>query len=222
LIGELGTLTVDADSVETLREEVESLASAYRRQAAKLSKARRAAAPEFEASISARMEQLGIKAGALHLEFTAGEGESGLESVEYLIVTNPNHPAAPLTRIASGGERSRISLAIQIVAANRSRIPSLVLDEADVGIGGTTADTVGRLLRQLAEHTQVLCVTHAPQVAALGQHHLNVARSAEHDTEIVRLDREHRVDELARMLGGQEVTAKTIAYARELISAAGT
>lgn len=220
LIDELRALGVDADSVETLRLEAESLASDYRRQAAQLSKARHAAAPEFEANISAHMVQLGIKSGALQLEFTAQEGESGLESVDYLIVTNPNYPAAPLARIASGGERSRISLAIQIVAANRSRIPSLVLDEADVGISGTTADTVGRLLRQLADHTQILCVTHAPQVAALGQHHLNVAKGAGHDTEIVHLDREHRVEELARMLGGQEVTAKTIEYARELISAA--
>jgi DNA repair protein RecN (Recombination protein N) len=222
LVDELGALAVDADSVDTLRVEAESLAGDYRNHAAKLSKARRAAAPEFEASISAHMEQLGIKAGALHLEFTAQEGETGLESVDYLIVTNPNYPAAPLARIASGGERSRISLAIQIVAANRSRIPSLVLDEADVGIGGTTADTVGRLLRQLADHTQILCVTHAPQVAALGQHHLNVAKTAAHDTQIVHLDREHRVEELARMLGGQKVTAKTIEYARELISAAGS
>jgi DNA repair protein RecN (Recombination protein N) len=222
LIDELEALAVDADSVETLRVEAESLAGDYRREATQLSKARRAAAPEFEANISAHMEQLGIKAGALHLEFTAQEGETGLESVDYLIVTNPNYPAAPLTRIASGGERSRISLAIQIVAANRSRIPSLVLDEADVGIGGTTADTVGRLLRQLADHTQILCVTHAPQVAALGQHHLNVAKTAAHDTQIVHLDREHRVEELARMLGGQKVTAKTIEYARELISAAGS
>ena len=222
LSDELGALSVDAEGVATLAAEVETSASEYRLQAAKLSKARRKAAPEFEAHISAHMEQLGIKAGALQLEFTAEEGESGLERVQYLIVTNPNYPAAPLSRIASGGERSRISLAIQIVAANRSRIPSLVLDEADVGLGGTTADTVGRLLRALADHTQILCVTHAPQVAALGQHHLSVAKSAGHDTEIVHLDREHRVDELARMLGGQEVTAKTIEYARELISAAGS
>jgi DNA repair protein RecN (Recombination protein N) len=222
LSDELGALAVDADSVATVGVEVESLASEYRGQAAKLSKARRSAAAEFESRISTHMEQLGIKAGALQLEFTADEGESGLERVEYLIITNPNYPAAPLTKIASGGERSRISLAIQIVAANRSRIPSLVLDEADVGIGGTTADTVGRLLRQLADHTQILCVTHAPQVAALGQHHLSVAKGAGHDTEIVHLDRERRVTELARMLGGQEVTAKTIEYARELISAAGS
>jgi DNA repair protein RecN (Recombination protein N) len=222
LSDELGALAVDADSVATLGVEVESLASEYRGRAAKLSKARRSAAAEFESRISTHMEQLGIKAGALQLEFTADEGESGLERVEYLIITNPNYPAAPLTKIASGGERSRISLAIQIVAANRSRIPSLVLDEADVGIGGTTADTVGRLLRQLADHTQILCVTHAPQVAALGQHHLSVAKGAGHDTEIVHLDRERRVTELARMLGGQEVTAKTIEYARELISAGGS
>lgn len=210
-----------AEQVEALREDVARLAADYRKHAGKLSKKRRAAAPAFAELVSEHMQKLGIKGGALQLEFSDQEGEAGLEGVEYLIITNPSYPPAALARIASGGERSRISLAIQIVAAQRSRIPSLVLDEADVGIGGATADTVGRLLRQLGDHTQVLCVTHAPQVAALGQHHLNVAKQPGDDTQIVSLDRARRVEELARMLGGQEITAKTIAYAQELIGAAG-
>lgn len=222
LVAELETLGGDASRVNALADEVATLEARYRELATALSEARRAAAPRFEAEISDHMRRLGMPAGALEVAFTAEDSEVGLESLDYLIVTHPSFPAAPLAKTASGGERSRISLAIQIVAAKQSRIPALVLDEADIGIGGTTADTVGRLLRDLADHTQVLCVTHAPQVAALGRHHLNVAKTAGHDTRIERLDRERRVSELARMLGGQEVTQKTIEYAEELISAAGS
>ena len=145
--------------------------------------------------------------------------KAGSRSVEYHIMTNPKYPAAPLARIASGGERSRVSLAIQVVAAEKSKLPALILDEADVGIGGTTADVVGRLLRRLAARTQVLCVTHAPQVAARGEHHLLISKSNEYDTVVEPLDSAGRVAELARMLGGQDITKKTIEYAEELISA---
>ena len=211
---------IKISDLEALEAAVADLETHFRTLAGQLGAARRRAAPAFEAEVSEHMQRLGIPAGGLTLEFTDGEGETGLETVDYLVVTNPKFPASPLAKTASGGERSRISLAIQVVAARRSRIPALVLDEADVGIGGTTADTVGRLLRELAGHTQVLCVTHAPQVAALGQQHLHVARTADHDTAIVPLDRERRVAELARMLGGQEVTAKTLDYAAELIEGA--
>ena len=112
-----------------------------------------------------------------------------------------------------------MSLAIQVVAAEKSKLPALILDEADVGIGGTTADVVGRLLRRLAARTQVLCVTHAPQVAARGEHHLLISKSSEYDTVVEPLDSAGRIAELARMLGGQDITKKTIEYAEELISA---
>jgi DNA repair protein RecN (Recombination protein N) len=127
-----------------------------------------------------------------------------------------------MRRIASGGERTRIGLAIEIVAAERIRLPSLILDEADVGVGGTTADVVGRLLRGLAEHTQVVCITHAPQIAALGQTHLKVSKSGEQDTRIARLDAEERVSELARMLAGARITDESRDYARTLLSEART
>ena len=122
-------------------------------------------------------------------------------------------------RIASGGEQTRISLAIQIVAAANSALPCLVLDEADVGVGGTTADTVGRILRDLAEHTQVLCVTHAPQVAALGQNHMRVSKDGDH-TDIQPLSDNDRVEELARMLAGADINTKARTYAKELLSQA--
>src|SRR5262249_13322174 len=120
---------------------------------------------------------------------------------------------------ASGGERSRISLAIQVVAAEKSLLPVLILDEADVGVGGTTADVVGRLLRRLASRTQILCVTHAPQGAARGEHHLLISKTSEYDTVVEPLDLSGRIAELARMLGGQDITPKTVEYAEELISA---
>ncbi|MEZ5559684.1 MAG: hypothetical protein R3E86_14220 [Pseudomonadales bacterium] len=163
---------------------------------------------------------LGIRGGSLALEFSDAESEAGLESVEFHVTTNPKYPAGPLNRIASGGERARISLAIQVVAAAKSALPCLVLDEADVGVGGTTADVVGRLLRALAEHTQVICVTHAPQVAALAQHHLRVHKSADQDTQIEPIDDSGRVEELARMLAGADITEKSRDYARTLMAEA--
>jgi DNA repair protein RecN (Recombination protein N) len=191
----------------------------FRTAGTELSNKRRRAAKKFAREVSTHIDSLGITGGSLELVFSDAEHEDGLDSVEYHIVTNPKYPAAALARIASGGERSRVSLAIQVVAAEKSKLPALILDEADVGIGGTTADVVGRLLRRLAARTQVLCVTHAPQVAARGEHHLLISKSNEYDTVVEPLDSAGRVAELARMLGGQDITKKTIEYAEELISA---
>ena len=166
------------------------------------------------------MNTLGIQGGALAVEFVPRESEYGAEAVEYQCITNPRYPAAALTRVASGGERARISLAIQIVAAARNQLPSLILDEADVGVGGITADVVGRLLRDLASHTQVICITHAPQIAALGEVHLKVHKDSDQDTRIATLTEQDRVDELARMLAGSKVTEDSRDYARTLLSEA--
>ena len=117
------------------------------------------------------------------------------------MTANPKYPPGALKKVASGGERSRISLAIEVVAAERARLPCLVLDEADVGVGGPTADVIGRLLRRLGRHTQVICVTHAPQVAALGDAHMLVEKDAEQRVLIRGLNEQERVAELARMLG---------------------
>jgi len=220
LRAELDLLSTDRSALEALLEAAEGHRKAYLRQAAKLGKARRAAAGEFAAGVSECMNTLGIRGGALSLEFSEALSETGLESVEFHVTTNPKYPAGPLTRIASGGERARISLSIQVVAAARSALPCLVLDEADVGVGGTTADVVGRLLRALAQHTQVICVTHAPQVAALGHHHLWVRKDEEQDTRIEELAPERRVEELARMLAGADITEKSRDYARTLLQEA--
>jgi len=220
LRAELTAIGTDRSSVEALAAEAKRQEQAYRSLAKKISKARRAAAEGFCGAVSAHMETLGIRGGALALEFLPRESEFGAEAVEYRCVTNPKYPAAPLSRIASGGERARISLAIQIVAAARNQLPSLILDEADVGVGGTAADVVGRLLRGLAEHTQVICITHAPQIAALGSAHLQVSKDSAQDTRITSLSGAERVDELARMLAGARITNESRDYARTLLAEA--
>jgi DNA repair protein RecN (Recombination protein N) len=145
----------------------------------------------------------------------------GLETVELQVATHAKQQLGPLARVASGGELSRLGLAIQVVLAEVGELPTLVFDEVDAGIGGAVAATVGRMLQQLGTRRQVLCVTHLPQVAACADHHHRVVKRAgagEVATELARLDSSGRVEELARMLGGHEVTAKTRAHARELLA----
>jgi len=219
LQNEFAALGGHENDVETLRRAMVESEARFRAGAIGLSSKRKRAARKFAKDVSGHMDSLGITGGSLQLVFSDAESEAGIDAVDYHVVTNPKYPAAPLARIASGGERSRISLAIQVVAAEKSRLPALILDEADVGIGGTTADVVGRLLRRLARHTQVLCVTHAPQVAARGEHHLSIRKTSEYDTIVEPLDSSGRIAELARMLGGADITRKTVEYAEELITA---
>jgi DNA repair protein RecN (Recombination protein N) len=162
---------------------------------------------------------------AIQLEPLADEmpAPQGMERAEFVVSANPGQPLKPLTKVASGGELSRISLAIQVITASQTRIPTLIFDEVDVGIGGRVAEIVGHQLRALAGHRQVICVTHLPQVAALGHHHLQVSKRSDTDTtisEIQELSAEQRVDELARMLGGIEITEQTLSHAREMIERA--
>ncbi len=213
----LAAISTDRSSLKTLEQSAEEHRARFLEAASDLSTLRRTAATAFAAAVSQCMDTLGIRGGRLHVEFAESESESGLESVEFHVTTNPKYPPGPLTRIASGGERARIALAIRVVAAEKSSLPCLVLDEADVGVGGTTADVVGRLLRSLAGHSQVICVTHAPQVAALGHHHLQVRKDERQDTRIEALAADSRVEELARMLAGADITDKSRDYARSLL-----
>jgi DNA repair protein RecN (Recombination protein N) len=217
---ELESMSTDRSALETLEVEQEQQEKAYRKLAARISKQRRASADSFASAVTDCMRTLGISEGTLSLAFTPCEAAHGVEKVEFLCVTNPKFSAAPLAKVASGGEQARISLAIQTVAAQKSQLPTLVLDEADVGVGGTTADVVGRLLRGLARRTQVLCVTHAPQVAALGEQHMRVHKDEEQDTRIDPLPEGGRIDELARMLAGSGITKKSRDYARSLLKEA--
>ena len=215
---ELANVSIDESEYQALRQQETTLESTFMRAAKKLGKARRKAAAVFSKAVSTHMQHLGIKGGQLEISFSEQLAATGLDAVDYQVITNPKYPAASLSRVASGGERTRISLSIQVVAAEKTLLPTLVLDEADVGVGGKTSDILGRLLRKLAANTQVLCVTHAPQVAALGHQHLVVEKTETQDSSIATLDQAARIEELARMLGGKDITAKTRQYAEELIS----
>ena len=216
---EFDSMASDTTMLDELSAKEGALGEEYFANAKKLSTARRKQSGGFCKDVNGYIQALGIKDGALSIVFHDQQSEHGLEQVEFHVTTNANFAAGPLGRIASGGEQTRISLAIQIVAAANSALPCLILDEADVGVGGTTADTVGRILRDLADHTQVLCVTHAPQVAALGHNHMRVSKHKD-QTVIEPLSQDNRIEELARMLAGSGVTEKTRAYAKTLLQEA--
>ncbi len=212
-----------------LQAEVDAALARYRTLAEKLGKSRRSAARKLGKAVTESMQTLGMEGGRFEVSVTPLETDTpavtGLERIAFQVSANPGQPLKPLARVASGGELSRISLAIQVITARDSRIPTLIFDEVDVGIGGRVAEIVGQLLRTLGEQRQVICVTHLPQVAALGHHHLQVQKTAERNrthSHIAVLDREARVDELARMLGGIEITDQTRSHAREMIERAGT
>ncbi|HQT26883.1 MAG TPA: DNA repair protein RecN, partial [Burkholderiales bacterium] len=165
------------------------------------------------------MQQLSMKDGSFEISLEAlGEGDShGLEKTEFLVSANPGMPPRPLSRVASGGELSRISLAIQVIASRAQKVPSLIFDEVDVGIGGGVAEIVGRLLSKLGKDRQVLCVTHLPQVAALADWQFSVYKE-EGRSRILLLDETGRIEEVARMLGGVEITDTSRQHAREMLS----
>ncbi|MGD8407597.1 MAG: DNA repair protein RecN [Thiohalophilus sp.] len=217
----------DADvQLGQLQQALEAAENEYRQLAEQLSAGRKQAAGRLAEQVSNSMQTLGMEGGRFDVELEPrqdGFSPNGLERVEFVVSANPGQPLRPLSRVASGGELSRISLAIQVITAQDTRIPTLIFDEVDVGIGGRVAEIVGLQLRELAEHRQVICVTHLPQVAALGAHHFQVSKRAASDvtiSEIVELSNEQRVDEVARMLGGIEITEQTLSHAREMIDRA--
>src|SRR5690606_29401512 len=181
LLEELESLNADDEALERLGEELASYARHYQEKASELSGIRKQAAEALAASVEAEIQRLGMPGGKFSIGLKpSAEGEHpphGLEQVEFLVSANPGQPLRPLAKVASGGELSRISLAIQVITAQTSRVPTLVFDEVDVGIGGPTAEVVGQLLRRLGERGQVLTVTHLPQVAAQGHHHLFVHKA---------------------------------------------
>lgn len=198
---------------------------AYREAAERLRAMRLRAAAEMAREITANMQVLGMPGGESQIELSdvgaARPAASGSDRVELLVSTNPGQPLRPLSKVASGGELSRISLGIQVLATANKGIPTLIFDEVDVGIGGAVAEIVGTQLRRLGEQRQVLCVTHLPQVACLGHHHLKVVKEALADstrTEVVPLGMEERTEEIARMLGGRRISEQALRHARELLA----
>ena len=218
------------DRDATLAELASRTASAreqYLAVAEKLSRARQRAAGSMAKAVTAHLQKLGMPHGVLTIAVTRRPAErwdgSGLDDIRFDIAANPGQPPGPVARIASGGELSRISLAIQVVAAGGTAVPVMIFDEVDAGIGGSVAEIVGRELRYIAKDRQVLCVTHLPQVASQGQQHFRVAKltdGATTRTLIRGLKDAERVEELSRMLGGIEITDRTRAHAEEMIARA--
>lgn len=205
---------LDAECAEALQR--------YRELAAKLSAQRVKAAKALAKAVSQQLTSLAMAHSRFEIALTPLEEPSrwGAETVEFLISTIPGQPAKTLAKVASGGELSRISLAIQVVVAKTSIIPTLVFDEVDAGIGGATGDVVGRMLRQLGESAQVLCVTHLAQVASKAHHHLRVEKTVSKKgaaTSITALEGEAKVLEIARMMGGAVESQQSLAHAREML-----
>lgn len=195
----------------------------YRAQAESLSGKRRQAASELSARISTEMQRLAMEGARFAIELSAASEPTahGLETIEYLVAANQGSTLRPLAKVASGGELSRISLAMQVVISQVASVPTLIFDEVDVGIGGRVAEVVGKLLKQLGERYQVLCVTHLPQVASCGDQHWRVSKSSNAGRTVSRiapLDAEGRVLEIARMLGGEDITATTRQHASEMLA----
>jgi DNA repair protein RecN (Recombination protein N) len=225
LAAELAELSGDGEDLAALRATLARHEKAYRSAAVALSQAREKTAASFSAAVNAQLAALGMASARLSVAMQARRNDDpnplGAETLEFLISTNPGQPPRPLAKVASGGELSRISLAIQVVAAAQTRIPVLVFDEVDVGIGGATAAVVGQLLRRLGERGQVIAITHLPQVASCAHHHLAVSKVATGErtlTQLQMLAAPARVDEIARMLGGARITQKTVAHARDLLA----
>jgi DNA repair protein RecN (Recombination protein N) len=227
LSAELEELERAEVDLAVLRKELSTALDRYREQAQKLSAKRTAAATSLAKDITKRMQTLGMSGGRLEVDVaqsrTAEPAQHGIDDVELRVSTNPGQPPRALAKIASGGELSRLSLAVQ-VAGSAQETRSMVFDEVDSGIGGAVAEIVGRELRALGERGQVLCVTHLPQVASQGHHHLRVTKVTDGKTtrtSLTALSGEDRVDELARMLGGVDVSSKAREHAREMLQVAG-
>lgn len=227
LEAELKNLIGGSENINALEEKLADLASSYEKSAKQLSSKRKAASKAMSKDINRQLQKLSMEGAELLVQLSPVNNSEyrsrGLEETEFLLATNPGQPHKMLAKIASGGELSRVSLAIQIVAASHSTMPTLVFDEVDVGIGGSTADIVGQLIKQLGERGQVISVTHQPQVAAHAHHHYRASKVIEDNSAeslMAPLNQQQRVEELARMLGGAKVTKQTLSHASELLSLA--
>lgn len=214
----------NADShLETLQQELDQYKADYFNAAEKLTKARTKSAGSLAMQVEKHIHQLGMEHCVFQILLepatTEEPRQNGMENISFHVSTNPGQPLKALSKVVSGGELSRISLAIQVVTAQFSDIPTLIFDEVDVGIGGGVAEMVGKKLRLLGEHAQILCVTHQAQVASQAHHHLKVHKESDNNTtstSISVLDEEQRIEELSRMMGGIKITRQTRSHAREM------
>jgi len=213
------------DLLESLRSDLANKITEWQDLARALSSDRQSGADKLAKRTMELLSKLAMDKCLVEISFAPLEDDAidprGLEALEILIATNPGSQPGPLNKVASGGELSRISLALQVAIADKATAPTMIFDEVDVGVGGAVADVVGRLLRTLSENVQVLCVTHLPQVAAKGTSHIEVSKAGDAvtTTQLRYLSDHERVEELSRMLGGAVVTDKTRDNARELLAA---
>ncbi|MDD2916132.1 MAG: DNA repair protein RecN [Gallionella sp.] len=223
IMSRLAELGGDAD-LAALEQQEKSAQQSYLAAAQKLTAARKKSADKLACEITAAMQTLAMQGGSFAvvlLPLTEGNAY-GLETVEFQVAANPGVPPRSLAKVASGGELSRISLAIQVAAIQVASVPTLIFDEVDSGIGGRVAEIVGHLLKKLGRNYQVLCVTHLPQVAAAADHQWQVSKAAENGITLSRiavLDGVQRVEEIARMLGGVKITETTRKHAAEMLGA---
>ncbi len=221
---ELTNLENSDERLASLQQQLQTLTKQYQQLGKQLTQSRTKASKRLAKQITASIEKLGMPGGNLTIKFepiaTDTLSPFGMERIEYHVRTNPGQPLQPLAKVVSGGELSRISLAIHVLTAQKEHASTLIFDEVDVGIGGSTAEIVGQMLKQLSNTAQVICITHLPQVAAQGSQHLRVSKHSKNKstyTNIVALSTNEKINEIARMLGGINITDNTLAHAKEML-----
>lgn len=224
LQSELEQLRADDNELEQVEKEQQDCLKKYLSYAKLLTISRKRVAKKLSQLVTEKIQPLAMEGGKFLINLVANETHHsilGMEDIEFLVSANPGQPLQALTKVASGGELSRISLAIAVITSEQQLVPCIIFDEVDVGIGGATAETVGMLLKQLAKDRQVLCVTHQPQVASCGHHHLIASKTKlkqSTSTQVFQLNQKQRVDEIARMLGGKIISDKTLSHAKEMLN----
>ena len=221
LVEELNDLDNADANLSNLEKNVTELADKYTQLSSKLTTSRTKTAKKLNKEISTSMQTLGMAGGRFEIQLSEKDASAnGVDQIEYMVATNTGQPFKALAKTASGGELARISLAIQMITATQGRIPTLIFDEVDSGVGGGIAEIVGKHLRALGESRQVFCITHLPQVASQAHYHMQVRKNSddkETRTEIISLEQEKRIDEISRMLGGIEITPQTIEHAKDML-----
>lgn len=220
---ELDQLTAQDANRDSLVEACEQALTHYQQLAQQLSEQRQAAAPQLANLVMQELHQLGMTHSRLEWRFNAltQPHRHGLDQCEIVFSANPGQTLYPMSKVASGGELARISLAIEVCVAEQIALPTLIFDEVDVGVGGGIADSIGQKLAKIAQHKQVLCITHQAQVAAWGDQHWHIAKQTDGEqtlTQVRTLDSAQRVEELSRMVGTQEASQETLAHAEQMLA----
>lgn len=225
LKSQLAGIDNHAEDLKALQEKKQALEKDYQSQAKNLHKARSKSAKSLSLALSQSIQTLGMPEGLFQIQVKLSESDTptanGPDQIEFLTQMNKGQPLVPFAKIASGGELSRISLAICVLIAAKLDTPTLIFDEVDVGIGGGTAQIVGSMLKALGEKAQIICITHLPQVASFGQLHLQVKKHIKDNAtqiSIKALSKEEKIQEIARMLGGLTITTTTLKHAKEMLS----